>query len=140
MTIKNNKRLVEEFFAKLSSDNPSDAFAMIHDDVTWWNAGGDNLAFSGTLTKSAFTQSIDGMSAVFSERLKLFPISMIAEGDQVAVELSGHAIMKDGRKYDNLYHHLLTIKDGQIIAAREYHDTLYAKLVLIDGQVSNSPT
>jgi len=50
-----------------------------------------------------------------------------------------HAVTKDGRTYDNLYHLQLTFKDGQIIAVREYHDTLYAKIVLIDGQVSRSP-
>ncbi|HEU4408592.1 MAG TPA: hypothetical protein VFS43_25245 [Polyangiaceae bacterium] len=38
-----------------------------------------------------------------------------------------------------LAHIVLTLKDGQIVAAREYHDTLYAKIVLIDGRVSNSP-
>ncbi len=82
---------------------------------------------------------MNGMGVIFSERLQLTPKSMVAEGDRVAVELSGHAVLKDGRSYDNLYHVLLTFRDGQIIAAREYHDTLYAKIVLIDGQVSNSP-
>lgn len=139
MAIEENKRLVEDFFARVSSSDLAGAFAMIHDDVAWWSAGGENLVFSGTLNKSTFMQSMNGMGAIFSETLKLAPTSMIAEGDRVAVELSGHAVLKDGRIYDNLYHILLTFKDGQIIAAREYHDTLYAKIVLIDGKESNSP-
>lgn len=139
MTIETNKRLVNEFFGKVSGNDLTGAFAMIHDDVAWWSAGGENLAFSGVLSKSAFIELMNGMDAIFSERLKLVPTSMVAEGNSVAVELSGHAVLKDDRNYDNFYHILLTFKDGQIIAAREYHDTLYAKMVLIDGQVSNSP-
>ncbi len=139
MTIETNRKLVLEFFTKVSDGDLEEAFALIHDDVAWWSAGGENLAFSGVLSKSAFIQSMTGMGAIFAEGLKLAPTSMVAEGDRVAVELSGHAVLKDGRNYDNLYHILLTFKDRQIIAAREYHDTLYAKIVLIDGQVSNSP-
>lgn len=139
MTIETSKHLVSEFFGKISENDLTGASAMIHDDVAWWSAGGENLAFSGVLSKSAFIESMNGMDAIFSERLKLVPTSMVAEGDCVAVELTGHAVLKDGRDYDNFYHILLTFKDGQIIAAREYHDTLYAKIVLIDGRASNSP-
>ena len=139
MIIETNKHFVEEFFGKISSSDLAGAFLLIHDDVAWWSAGGENLAFSGVLSKSAFIESMNGMGAIFSESLKLIPTSIVAEGDRVAVELLGHAVLKDGRNYDNLYHILLTFKDGQIIAAKEYHDTLYAKIVLIDGQVSNSP-
>jgi ketosteroid isomerase-like protein len=139
MTAETNKRLVEEFFQRIGARDLDAAFALLHNDVAWWSAGGENLAFSGTLSKSAFTDSMNGMDAFFSETLKLVPTSIIAEGNRVAVELLGHAVLKDGRDYDNLYHIQLTFKDGQTIAAREYHDTLYAKIVLIDGLVSNSP-
>ena len=107
--LNKSKRLVKDFFGKVSQGDLTGALAMIHDDV-----------------------------AIFSERLRLVPRGTVADGDRVAVELSGHAVLKDGRNYDNLYHVLLKFEDGQIIAAREYHDTLYAKIVLIDGQVSNS--
>lgn len=140
MTIETNKRLVEEFFSAIANRDLATAFAMIHDDVAWWSAGGENLASSGTLNKAAFMQSIEGMGAIFAGPMELTPVSMVAEGDRVAVELVGHAPLKDGRNYDNLYHLQITFKDGQIIAVREYHDTLYAKIVLIEGKSSNSPT
>lgn len=139
MPIEKNKHLVKDFFAKVSAGELSAAYAMIHDDVAWWSAGGENLAFSGTLSKSVFVDSMNGMDQIFAERPTLTPRSMVAEGDRVAVELAGHAVTKDGRDYDNLYHIQLTFKDDRIIAAREYHDTLYAKIVLIDGKESKSP-
>lgn len=139
MIIDTNKLLVQSFFGKVSEGNLAEAFAMIHEDVAWWSAGGESLVFSGVLSKSAFIESMRGMSAFFLDGLKLAPTSMVAEGDRVAVELSGHGVLKDGRAYENLYHIVLTFKGRQIIAVREYHDTLYAKLVLIDGQEVGSP-
>jgi hypothetical protein len=139
MTTETNKRLVEDFFSKVSNGDLEGAFTLIHEDLAWWSAGGENLAFSGVLTKPAFIQSMRGMGEIFAQGLTLSPTSMTAEDDRVAVELSGQAVLKDGRAYENLYHILITFRDGQIIAAREYHDTLYAKIVLIDQQVSKSP-
>lgn len=139
MTIENNKRLVEDFFSKISSRDLDGAYEMLHDDVAWWSAGGENLAFSGTLSKAKFIAGLRSFDAIFSDGPKMIPTSMIAEGDRVAVELTGQAVTRDGRKYDNLYHHQITFKDGKIIAAREYHDTLYAKIVLVEGKESNSP-
>ena len=139
MTIESNKDLAEEFFGKVSNGDLAGAFAMLHDDLAWWSAGGENLVFSGVLSKPAFIKSMNGMGAIFPEGLKLVPTSMVAEDNRVAVEVSGQAALSDGRNYENLYHFLLTFRDGRIIAAREYHDTLYTKIVLIDGQASNSP-
>jgi len=139
MTVEANKRFVEEFFGKLSNGDLDSAYDMLDDDVAWWSAGGENLAFSGTLTKAAFIQGVKSFDTIFSQAPKFTVNGIIAEGDRVAVELTGHAVLKDGRKYENLYHHVITIKNGKIIAAREYHDTLYAKIVLVEGQSSNSP-
>lgn len=48
---------------------------------------------------------------------------MIAEGDRVAVESSGHVKFADGRVYDNFTHILFSLRDGRIAAVREYGDT-----------------
>lgn len=134
MTIRTNKHLVEEFFARVSANDLAGAFAMIHEDVAWWSAGGERLPFSGVKSKSEFVEAMNAVSAIFPEGVKLVPSGLVAEDDRVAVELAGHAVTADGRNYDNLYHSVMTFRDGKIIAVKEYHDTLYAKLVLVDGQ------
>jgi ketosteroid isomerase-like protein len=59
-------------------------------------------------------------------RLRLREISMIAEGDRVAVEAEGDMINPaNGRSYRNIYCLLLTIRDGQITVYKEYQDTLH---------------
>ncbi|MFT3772642.1 MAG: nuclear transport factor 2 family protein [Minicystis sp.] len=134
MTIQTNKRLVEEFFAKISKSDLTGAFAMIHDDVAWWSAGGAHLPFSGLKNKSEFVEAMNAVGAMFPDGLRLVPTGLVAEDDRVAVELAGHAVTADGRTYENLYHSMITFKDGKIVAVKEYHDTLYAKIVLVDGQ------
>ena len=134
MTIQTNKRLVEEFFAKVSKNDLAGAFAMIHDDVAWWSAGGERLPFSGVKNKSEFVEAMNGLGAIFPKGVTLVPTGLVAEDDRVAVELAGRAVTADGRNYENLYHSMITFKDGKIIAVKEYHDTLYAKIVLVDGQ------
>ena len=134
MTNQTNKRLVEEFFAKISNGDLPGAFVMIHGDVAWWSAGGERLPFSGVKNKSEFVEAMTAISTIFPARFELVPTGMVAEDDRVAVELAGHAVTADGRNYENLYHSVITFKDGKIIAVKEYHDTLYAKIVLVDGQ------
>jgi ketosteroid isomerase-like protein len=48
---------------------------------------------------------------------------MVAEGDKVAVEVVGDGRLRDGRRYQNEYHFLLTVRDGKVVAVREYLDT-----------------
>ncbi len=134
MTIQANKRLVEEFFARVSRNDLAGAFAMIHDDVAWWSAGGERLPFSGVKNKSEFVEAMNAVSTIFPRGIELVPTGMVAEDDRVAVELVGHALTADGRAYDNRYHTLITFKDGKIVGAKEYHDTLYTRVVLIDGE------
>jgi uncharacterized protein len=133
MSIEANKRLATEFFGKLSKNDLPGVSAMIAEDVVWWVAGGDLFPFSGTKSKSEFLKITSGILSVFPNGLTLAPTGMVAEGDAVAVEVDGHGITAKGRTYDNIYHFLLRFKNGKIIAAKEYMDTLYAKVTLVDA-------
>ena len=57
---------------------------------------------------------------------------MVAEGDKVAVEAESYAKTVTGGVYNNHYHFLITVRDGQIAGVKEYMDTLHAKQVFID--------
>ena len=58
-------------------------------------------------------------------RFDLIPIAFTCEGDRVAFEATGYAVnKKNGRVYDNRYHHLMKMRDGKIVELREYQDTL----------------
>lgn len=58
-------------------------------------------------------------------RFDLLPEAFTCEGERVAFEATGYAVNKqNGRVYDNRYHHLMRVRDGQIMELREYQDTL----------------
>ena len=58
--------------------------------------------------------------------------SLIAEGDQAAVQLVIDGRTAKGEPYHNFYHFAFRVRDGKICAVREYVDTLYAQRKLFD--------
>jgi ketosteroid isomerase-like protein len=48
-----------------------------------------------------------------------------AEGDRVAVEVEADGTTASGKNYHNSYHFLFQLRDGEIVAVREYMDTLH---------------
>ena len=106
--------------------------AMMTDDATWW-VGGRIDGLSGTYGRDQFAALVEGAKAAYKTgALKIWPTAMIAEGDRVAVEAESHAELHNGRVYSNLYHLLVTVRDGKIAAVKEYCDTLHMKQVFFD--------
>ena len=58
---------------------------------------------------------------------------MIAEGDWVAVQLTGEATTVEGKPYNNTYCHVMRIRDGQIAEVTEYFDSELVTEVLVAG-------
>jgi ketosteroid isomerase-like protein len=51
---------------------------------------------------------------------------LTAEEDRVAMECESHILNPvNGRIYNNFYHYLFRVKDGQIVLYKEYQDTLH---------------
>jgi limonene-1,2-epoxide hydrolase len=59
-------------------------------------------------------------------RLRMDVLGLTAEEDRVAMEAESHVLNPtNGRLYNNFYHYLFRIKDGQITLFKEYQDTLH---------------
>ena len=121
-TTTENKRIVAEFFEKFSNGEIDPAFALVSDDVEWWVPG--DLPFSGTKTKSEYLQVVGSIQQGGPAGLQLISTSMIAEVNQVSVEVESYGEHANGRTYNNQYHFLITIESGKIIEVKEYMDTL----------------
>jgi ketosteroid isomerase-like protein len=48
---------------------------------------------------------------------------MTAEDDRVSVEATSYGEISNGKTYKNIYHFMMVINKGKIIAVREYLDT-----------------
>jgi ketosteroid isomerase-like protein len=122
-----NKRIVKQFLEVFSTGNVENIVDGLHEDATWWVSG--NLeGMSGTYDRQGFANLIGGVADVYKAgALHITPVSMIADGNKVAVESRSYAELKDGRVYEPSCHFLFEIAgNGKILHVKEYLDTKHA--------------
>ncbi|PKW16400.1 nuclear transport factor 2 family protein [Saccharopolyspora spinosa] len=128
-----SKETVAQFLKIFSSGDVGKILDVLSDDVTWWVSGRLD-GMSGSYDKTGFAQLISGVADVYVDPLKITPISMVAEGDKVAVEADSYAQLKDGRVYNPRCHFLFQVTpDGRIALVHEYLDTQHAKDIFFAG-------
>jgi uncharacterized protein len=124
MSIEKNKQLAREFFDRFTSNDVAGALAIMTDDATWWIAGKpDQLPAAGLHSKEQIARLFYNMVGQLPNGLKMTIKSLIAEGDEVAMEVESYGELRNGRIYNQQYHFLVTTRDGKISAVREYLDT-----------------
>jgi uncharacterized protein len=124
VAIEANKQLAVDLFARFSTNDIAGVLDLLADDVTWWIAGKpDAQPASGDHDKTWMARLFHRMVSQLDGPMQMTVRGLVAEGDKVAVEVVGDGKLRDGRRYQNEYHFLLTIRDGQIAAVREYLDT-----------------
>lgn len=122
-----NKAIVARFFEIFSSGDVAALLDAMAEGSSWW-VSGRLEGMSGRYDKASFGPLVEGAKAIYRNgALRITPVSMIAEGDRVAVEAQGYAELADGRVYDPQYHFLVTLRDGKVFEVREYMDTLHAR-------------
>jgi ketosteroid isomerase-like protein len=121
---ESNKKLASDFFGRFTANDVAGALDMMSDDATWWIAGKPALTRnSGDHDKAQIAQTFYNMTGRLKNGLKMTVKNVIAEDDQVAIELESYGELQNGRIYNNEYHVLMTIRDGKISKVREYLDT-----------------
>jgi uncharacterized protein len=124
MSIEANKAVVVRFCELFTAGHTQAVLDLMTDDVTYWILGRrDIVPSAGEHSKSGMKRIFDAMSERLGGALSFTPKSLIAEGDEVAMEAESYGTLKNGRVYNNRYHLRLTIRDGKIAAVREYLDT-----------------
>lgn len=125
-----NKQRIRDYYAKVSSGDPS-VPDLLTDDVTWWIPPGSDMA--------GFYDGKPAVLGMFARGLGLYSQSdpmrieieeLVAEGDTVCAQVVIAAKTAKGRDYENHYHFVFKLRDGRIRAVKEYVDTRYAHDVL----------
>jgi len=125
MSSEANKQLVTDFWAAFSRSDFERALSMLADDATWWVAG--SFGLSGTYTKPQFKELLGNVTSALPQGIKVTPKLLTAEGDRVSMEAESYGPHANGKIYNNLYHFMHVIRDGKIVAVREYLDTMHAQ-------------
>ena len=127
-----NKAIVTQFFDALNRGDVDfivDAYAA---DGCVQTMG--NTLISGVFSREQIAASAGGIFDVFPEGLKFTALSMVGEGDKVAVEARSEGKHISGKTYTNDYHFLFEFRDGKLLRLKEYMDTERVTDVLCSGQ------
>jgi uncharacterized protein len=122
-----NKRSAKELFARFSASDIPGVLALMRDDVTWRVPGKPELSpVAGIYNKERLKRLFERMLAQLEGGLDMTVLSILAEGNDVAVEVESQGDLRNGREYRQQYHFLITFRDGRIASVREYLDTQHA--------------
>ena len=124
-----NKKLAHEFLAALSRADTEWVDAHYADDMQLWTAG--SLPFSGTSNKQQALAGMPQILGLFPEGIEFTIHELTAEGERVAIEATSRGTTFRGDVYAQEYHFLLRVRDGKIVAFREYMDTELARRILV---------
>jgi len=131
-TIESNKRAVQQFFDAMNTGDVQVIVDSYADDGRLQTKG--NTLISGTFSKDQIAQSAGGIFEVFPEGIRFTILSMVAEGDKVAVEATGEGLHVSGQVYTNEYHFLFEWRAGKLVRLTEYLDTERVTDILCAGQ------
>jgi ketosteroid isomerase-like protein len=125
--MNDNKRIIEELFARLSASDINGVMDLLADDATWRVPGKpERLPVAGVYDKNRLRRLFDRMLEQLESGLAMTVVDSIAEGDRVAVEVTSAGDLRNGRTYRQEYLFLMTVRGGKITAVREYLDTQHA--------------
>jgi ketosteroid isomerase-like protein len=138
MSTDDNKATARRFFACFSASDIPGAMATMTDDATWWIAGKPELSpTAGLYEKARITKLFHAMRGRLVNGLKMTPTGMVAEGDQLAVEVVSEGDLTNGRQYRQQYHMLMVFREGKICAVREYLDTQHVHAVWVAPETTD---
>ena len=127
MPTEANKAIAFRFFERFTASDIPGALETMTDDATWWIPGKKERSPSaGLYQKDKIGRLFHRMVNALEGGLTMTVVSCIAEGDRAAFEVVSSGDLKNGRRYRQEYHMLLTFRDGRISSVREYLDTQHA--------------
>jgi len=97
--------------------------SLLHPDASYWTIGKPHLFPAGGEKTRAQIVAYMSSPSIFPKGVKVGFGAITAEDDRVAIEATTEGTLPDGRLYTNVYHYLMTFRDGLIWRVKEYLDT-----------------
>jgi ketosteroid isomerase-like protein len=130
MNTQENKAVVQRFCDLLTAGDLPGVLALLTDDANYWILGRkDVVPSAGPHTKDEMRRIFQYMCERMKAPMRFTAKSMIAEGDEVALEAESYGELENGRVYNNQYHIRFKIRGDKISSAREYLDTQHVHAI-----------
>ncbi len=129
MTLDQQKERAVKFLKALEWPEAETLAAMVTDDFEFDPMG--RLKQVPVLHGKEATKLMEStLRRAFPNRLKMRILTVIAEGNAVAVQAESEAITNKGRQYANRYHFYIRFAGDKIALVREYNDTDHVREVI----------
>jgi ketosteroid isomerase-like protein len=116
-----NKDLAKAFFKALGSGDAEAMSHILHPEGIAVAMG--TSIMSGTRGAQEIIDTLHMLKHATKNGIDFQIVSMTAEDDRVSAEVEGFSTLQNGVDYNNAYHFLFTVQDGQIIRIKEYFCT-----------------
>lgn len=127
MTIDQNKASVKRLVEGLGTNGSPSAFDLLHENAVWTvMADAATFPVSGDMSKPAFIEHMKRFHNSLPNGIHMSVTSVIADEANASVEATSNALLVNGKSLNQVYHFAFELKDGKVIAAREYIDTARA--------------
>lgn len=134
MSRHDNKAVVTEFLGRFSANDLQGVLDMMSVDSTWWIGGKTEIfPLAGRRTKQEMKQVFHDIIGSMPNGVEMRVRSLIAEEDRVAAEVESYGPTANGKIYNNEYHFLFRLRDGEILEVKEYLDTMHVADVFLSG-------
>jgi ketosteroid isomerase-like protein len=139
VTTDENKHIMQEVFAQLSTGNARPFLDCMADDVVWTIAGSSKWSKAYDGKRAVQSELLGPLFSQFADRYASEAHRFIAEDDYVVVEARGHVTTKAGLPYNNAYCYIFRLRDGEVTEITEYSDTQLIATALRDPKEVRAP-
>jgi ketosteroid isomerase-like protein len=118
-----NRRIIEAGFEKWRRGTGS-IFDLLASDAKWTIVGLSSVSGTYHSRRDFMDQVVIPFNSRLSTPLVPTVKAIYADGDMVIVLWDGAAIANDGKSYENTYSWYLKMRDGKIISATAFFDSI----------------
>ena len=123
MSATENKKLVEDAFAKWSRGDGGAFFSLLADDVRWTVIGSTPVSRTYT-SKRAFQEgAVKPLGTKLTGAIQPSARDIITEGDKVVLQWEGRATGTNGTIYSQVYCWVMRFENGKVREGTAYLDT-----------------
>jgi ketosteroid isomerase-like protein len=123
MSAMENRKLVEDAFAKWSRGDGSAFFALLADDVHWTVIGSTPVSRTYT-SKRAFQEgAVQPLGTKLASAIQPTVRDILADGEKIALQWEGRATAKNGTIYNQTYCWVMRFENGKVCEGTAYLDT-----------------